>query len=226
MLSSACRLKVQSWLTRLLPLPLSRLAHPNEPGPEPVAVLPASPKSPPAATSAATSFSASSPLIISFAEVTELSERNGICFCIVCPLEFVVFKIAGFKSPLAARLATPSLAPTGSADVLRAAAATATRPKYVIVLRIRNCSLPRPRCGRCPFMQGQSATRLPLEDGSRNLPGQGYWLIPSQTRFATVKRCKERLSHSELCHYGCQGSEGSRWVRERGGPAAPLHFGS
>src|SRR5439155_1498719 len=46
MSSSAWRRKVQSWLTRLLPLPLSRLAQPSEPGPEPVA-SPARPKSAP-----------------------------------------------------------------------------------------------------------------------------------------------------------------------------------
>src|SRR5439155_4338563 len=83
MLSSACRRNVQSWFTRLLPLPLSRLEQPSAPGPDPVLVLPDRPKSPPAAASAATSLSSSSPFRAALAEMMVLSDRNGICFWIV-----------------------------------------------------------------------------------------------------------------------------------------------
>ena len=55
-------------------------------------------------------------------------------------------RIAGLRSPFAARLAIPSFAAAGMAVVLKAAAAIAMNPSNVIVLRMRKL-VPSIWCG-------------------------------------------------------------------------------
>ena len=131
MSSSAWRRKVQSWLTRLLPLPLSRLAQPSEPGPEPVA-SPARPKSAPDAASAATSLSSSS-LPRNFAAMIEDSEMNGICFVIVpfdvCTVSFAGCSAPDAASPITWRWPLPPVAPPAPANTTRPKTARAAKAR-------------------------------------------------------------------------------------------------
>src|SRR5437879_37729 len=75
---------------------------------------------------------------------------------------------AALISPLAARLATPSVAPAGTADVVNAPARIAIRPSSVMTLRV---------CNPFPSLHPRWSW---TDVDSAGPPCRGVWLLPPQ----------------------------------------------